>query len=353
MNEIRYAELCSGVGGGRLAFQRVGGYRHVYSNDWDKDENDKKQGWWANRVYTKHFGKENHSTDDIRKVKAEDIPDHDLLCAGFPCQAFSTSGKRLGFEDTRGTIFFEIARIIKGKRPPILLLENVPGLLNHDYGYTFATILEVLGRFGYRLEWQVIRSNWVGVPQTRPRVFIIGHLTGPRGCTGPILPITEDDLPDPKTDRSRNGYISRTITAGNADGWNARSTYVVVPKHARTFTAGGHSGGLHKEMNVVMEINRVAYGESQQDRLYHINGLAPPVPACRAPDKLKIITPDKKVRRLTEIEVERLQGFPDNWTNGIAMSKRYEVLGNAFTVDVIELLARKIKESINSKSRGI
>ena len=348
--EIRFIELCSGSGAGRLALERVGGFKHVFSNDWDYDREGKKQGWWANQVYVKHFGKENHSTDDIRDIKAESVPDHDLLVAGFPGQPFSTSGKRQGFEDTRGTIFYEIARIIRAKRPKILLLENVKGLLSHDEGRTFGVILEVLGNLGYWCEWQVIRSNWTGIPQTRPRVFIIGHLAATIGNRRQVLPVREDDLPDPKTSPSRNGFVAKTITVGNATGYNARSTYIVAPKHARTFTAGGHSGGLHREMNVILEINRVVYGESQQDRLYHVNGLAPTIPACRTDDKLKIITPEDRVRRLTEIEIERLQGFHDNYTEGVSKTKRYEIMGNSFTVDVIELLGRCIKRAYNVHS---
>ena len=146
LNEIRYASGFSGIGGFDLALDRVGGFKRVWSCDNNK---------YANEIYTKHFGEENHNPGDIEGVNTEDIPDIDLFCAGFPCQAFSVAGKRKGFQDTRGTLFFEICRITKAKRPTLLLLENVKGLLNHDRGRTFTIILQSLEELGYWCEWQV------------------------------------------------------------------------------------------------------------------------------------------------------------------------------------------------------
>jgi len=133
----------------------------------------------------------NHYSGDIRGVNPATIPDFDLLCAGFPCQAFSVAGKRKGFQDTRGTLFFEILRVAEAKRPALLLLENVKGLLNHDGGRTFTVILQSLDELGYWVEWQVLNSKHFGVPQNRERVFIIGHSRN--GGTKPIFPITEAD----------------------------------------------------------------------------------------------------------------------------------------------------------------
>ncbi|MEK7112875.1 MAG: DNA (cytosine-5-)-methyltransferase, partial [Patescibacteria group bacterium] len=139
----------------------------VYSNEWDK---------YASDIYKKHYGE--CDTRDITKVPSSDIPDHDLLVGGFPCQAFSIAGKRRGFEDTRGTLFFEIARILHDKRPRYFILENVKGLLSHEEGKTFQTILGVLTDLGYECEWQVLNSKNFGVPQNRERVFIVGHTRG-------------------------------------------------------------------------------------------------------------------------------------------------------------------------------
>ena len=127
--------------------------------------------------------------NDARSIETGDMPDFDLLCAGFPCQAFSIAGRREGFDDARGTLFFEIARLVKDKRPSYFLLENVPGLLSHDKGRTFHTILHTFSELGYHVEWKVLNSKDFGVPQSRKRVYIVGYLDG--RCAGKILPVPE------------------------------------------------------------------------------------------------------------------------------------------------------------------
>ena len=141
---------------------------------------------YAVQCYNENFG-ENHKPTDVTTIDWSKEPDFDLLCAGFPCQSFSIAGKRLGFDDTRGTMFFEIARCVREKQPRLLLLENVKGLLSHDQGKTFATILSTLDELGYDAEWQVLNSKDYGVPQNRERVFIVGHLRGQGG--GKVFPV--------------------------------------------------------------------------------------------------------------------------------------------------------------------
>ena len=149
---------------------------------------------YAIKVFNQHFP--NHQNyGDITKINPADLPDFDLLCGGFPCQAFSIAGKRRGFEDTRGTLFFDIARILKAKKPRLLLLENVKGLLSHDGGKTFRTIIATLAELGYDCQWQVCNSKNFGVPQNRERVFIIGHLRGqPRPQVFPLTGSNERNL---------------------------------------------------------------------------------------------------------------------------------------------------------------
>lgn len=174
MNEkFKFIDLFAGIGGFRIAIQNVFN-RHlkececVFTNEWDK---------YAVQTYNKNFST-NIIPTDIRQINEADIPEHNLLCGGFPCQSFSIAGKRAGFNDTRGTMFFEIARILKSKRPDYLLLENVKGLLNHENGKTFSTILQTLEELGYDVQWLVLNSKFHGVPQNRERVFIVGNLTG-------------------------------------------------------------------------------------------------------------------------------------------------------------------------------
>ena len=132
---------------------------------------------YAIQTYQSHFP-EHKNYGDITKINENELPDFDLIVGGFPCQAFSIAGQRKGFEDTRGTLFFDIARIIKAKQPRLLFLENVKGLLSHDGGRTFKTIISTLTELGYDVQWQVLNSKNFGVPQNRERVFIIGHLRG-------------------------------------------------------------------------------------------------------------------------------------------------------------------------------
>jgi len=176
---LKYLDLFSGAGGFRSAFEQIPGTECVGHCEIDVH---------ADKSYRALFHTEGEwFCNDARQIDTAGLPDFDLVCGGFPCQSFSIAGHRKGFEDTRGTLFFEIARILKARKPPFVLLENVPGLLSHDEGRTFAVILGALSRLGYHVEWQVLNSKDFGVPQSRQRVFIVGYLGA--GCAGKILPI--------------------------------------------------------------------------------------------------------------------------------------------------------------------
>lgn len=233
----------------------------------------------AIRTYKEHY--DHDSYGDATGIDADTLPRFDLLVAGFPCQPFSIAGGRRGFEDTRGTLFFDIARIIKAREPRFFILENVKGLVSHDGGRTFRTIITALDELGYDLQWQVLNSKDYGVPQSRERVYIVGNLGGtPR----------PEIFPSP---RPGNPYSTVGLTTKTAV--------------ARTLTAGGNSGGNHSGMTILR-------------------------------------TPDGD-RRLTPIEWERLQGFPDGWTVG-SDTQRYKQCGNAVSVPVVEYVARGVLELI-------
>ena len=275
MNEIRFIDLFSGIGGFRLGLQQAGGFKCVWSCD---------NSTWANSIYLRRFKPDRgeHFSADIRKVDENKVPNHNLLTGGFPCQAFSYAGKRRGFEDTRGTLFFEIARIVKAKKPSILLLENVHGLLTHNQGRTFGSILQTLDELGYDAEWQVLDSRgWI--PQRRRRIFIVGHLR--KRPTSLIFPIFEANEGCGQVDEE-TPYVSTLTKSYSADGYGVGRPHVIY----------------------------------DQPRF---EGKGP-------------------MRALTPLECERLQGFPDGWTLGIPQSRRYEVLGNAVTVNVIEFLGKRI-----------
>jgi DNA (cytosine-5)-methyltransferase 1 len=345
---MKYISLFAGIGGFDLALNRLG-HECVWANEWNK---------YAAEIYNRRFSDSSHlgeekterelssertgiesegsessvnggksapvlcDTRDIRTVPTSEIPDHDLLVGGFPCQAFSIAGKRRGFDDTRGTLFFEIARILKDKQPKFFILENVKGLLSHDNGFTFKTIISTLTELGYDLQWQVLNSKNFGVPQNRERVFIVGHIRGePRP---EVFPIGESDVGDNEKQLSgKETYGERDIKDNKGGGGyplptNTKLGYDLAEErndgirleHPKSKTARG----------------RVIKGASQSLKTSAQVGVI---------DKMRI-------RRLTPTECERLQGFPDGFTEGVSDTQRYKCLGNAVSVPVVEAIARRL-----------
>ena len=183
---IKYFDIFAGIGGFRSGLEKAGGFKCVGYCEIDK---------YAKKAYETLYDTRNEVYyDDARKIDPNELPNLDLICGGFPCQSFSIAGKRKGFSDTRGTLFFEIARIAAIKKPKYLLLENVPGLLSHNEGRTFATILSTLDELGYDVVWEVLNSADFGVPQSRKRVYIIGFHR--EKCSGKVLSFTDAN---PKT----------------------------------------------------------------------------------------------------------------------------------------------------------
>ena len=328
--EIRFIDLFGGVGGFRLGLERANSCISQ-SKKWEskerRDRTSNEQGtqfydrqntpfscvWYCDndkyavQTYNKNFGTD-HKATDIRGIQANDIPEHDMLCAGFPCQAFSIAGKRRGFEDTRGTLFFEIARILETKRPTYLFLENVKGLLSHEEGKTFKTILRTLDDLGYDIQWMVLNSKFFGVPQNRERVFIIGSL---RGKSRPkILPIKESNEVDIQQNKKLPEQISNTLRTNYGGGYS-NETYTLGRKESYALDSNYYKG-----------TNTLEKGRRQM--VYDKNS----------------------IRRLTPVECERLQSFPDNWTEGVSDTQRYKQMGNAVTVNVIEAIGRKLGDVI-------
>lgn len=228
---IRYLDMYSGIGGFRSALDEVGGFECVGYCEIDK---------FAKQAYeTLYDTKGEMYFEDARNICPDDLPDIDLICAGFPCQSFSLAGKQRGFDDTRGTLFFEVARVAAAKRPALLYLENVQNLLSHDKGWTFETILEVLDDIGYDVSWTVLNSANFGVPQSRNRVFITGFLRG--RCAGEIFAFSQAN---PKTLKQRlpgregnrvydsNG-LAITLTS-SAGGFGGRTGLYILPIKSKT-----------------------------------------------------------------------------------------------------------------------
>ena len=300
---LKFFDLFAGIGGFRLGMERAG-HVCVGSCEWDKN---------ARETYKKNFGSY-PEYDDAKDMHAQSLPSFDVLCAGFPCQAFSIAGKRLGFEDPRGNIFFEIARIAKAKKPSYLLLENVKGLLSHEKGDTFRTIISTLDEMGYDAEWQVLNSKYF-VPQNRERVFIVGHLRGER--TRQVFPLGDfNEISDKK--KLREKELSRTRSYSSAIDAN----YYKGPDGKRTL------------VQAVSIENTGANGRRIKD---------PGDPQfCLSQNCGVGIQSNSRIRRLMPIECERLQGFPDNWTIG-SDTQRYRQCGNAVTVHVVEYIAQELR----------
>lgn len=229
---IKYLDMFSGIGGFRSGLERIGGFECVGYCEIDE---------YARRAYEILYDTKGEMCfEDARTINPDMLPDVDVICGGFPCQSFSIAGKRRGFDDIRGTLFFEIARIAAVKKPALLFLENVPGLLSHDEGRTFATILSTLDEIGYDVWWQVCNSANFGVPQSRNRLYIIGY--NRKKCEGEILPFNQTN---PKTiirrlpgSEGRRVYSSEalgiTLTASSNTG------LYIIPIPVKSKTKNGY-----------------------------------------------------------------------------------------------------------------
>ena len=337
--------------------KQFGGRSENTSNQTRGEQPRKERQHERSDVHTESIGKPTYNNGqpprnygDITKINAEELPDFDCLVGGFPCQAFSIAGKRKGFEDTRGTLFFDLARILRAKQPRLFVFENVKGLLSHDSGNTFKTIIQTIDELGYDCQWQVLNSKNHGVPQNRERVYIVGHLRGtPRPEVFPIEGTNEKDIVqiNQPTHSNYRVYASdgisptlNTMQGGNKQPFIAaqrgRGEPPVQQLEARPDDITNTITSVQKD-NMVLDDT---YGTG----LREYKDTAPTLRTGRHGLK---VSDDVRIRRLTPIECERLQGFPDNWTaegidGPISDSQRYKMAGNAVTVNVVEAVFRRI-----------
>ena len=291
---MKFLDLFAGIGGFRLGMESAG-HECVGFCEIDK--------------YARASYKAIHNTEgeielhDITAVSDESIREFgsvDVICGGFPCQAFSIAGHRRGFEDTRGTLFFEICRFASILRPKYLFLENVRGLLNHDRGATFETIIRTLDGLGYDVEWQVLNSKNFGVPQNRERVFIIGHLRGE--CTRNVFPIGRntkqvDELP-------RESITTNTLTARYTAVGNG--SYIIESEQKKIKIKEATSQG-YAEAQIGDSVN-LSHPNSKTRRGRVGKQIAN---TLLTGESQGVVEPDFRIRKLTPRECWRLQGFPD------------------------------------------
>lgn len=300
MHKLRYIDLFAGIGGIRLPFNELG-YKCVFSSEWDKAACD---------TYEANFNE--RPAGDITKIPSEEIPQHDLLLAGFPCQAFSIMGKRQGFADTRGTMFFEIERILEYHRPPYILLENVKQLVTHDKGLTFRVILERLDKLGYKIHWKILNALDFGLPQKRERVIIVGFQSEKDWSKFNFdfekQPYNLADIIEPDSDVDPKLFISDHIKQKRAERIQGKEIFYPSVWHE------------NKAGNISILDHACALRTGASYNYQLING----------------------VRRPSSRELFRLQGFPDTYKIVVSHNEVRRQTGNSVAVPMIRMVAKKI-----------
>ncbi|PAF54761.1 DNA (cytosine-5-)-methyltransferase [Mycoplasmopsis agassizii] len=300
-------DLFAGIGGIRQGFQRQGG-RTVFSSEWDK---------FAQKTYRVNYGET--PSGDITKIDPEDIPDHDILLAGFPCQPFSNAGLKLGFEDARGTLFFNIASILKEKKPKAFMLENVKNLRTHDKGKTLKVILSILDQLNFYVpDPQVLNAYHFGSPQNRERIIIVGF--------------NKDYLPKNFTEYTYpKGEIDDHLTVGNILEKDVDERYTLSDKlwqghlqRKQSHQKKGNGFGFNlfnNESKYTSTISARYYKDGSEALIYQEG---------------------KNPRMLTPRECARLQGFPENFVIPVSNAQAYKQFGNSVNINVIEAVAKSM-----------
>tara|TARA_B100000609_G_C17149018_1_gene399828 strand:+ start:75 stop:1040 length:966 start_codon:yes stop_codon:yes gene_type:complete len=313
-----FIDIFAGLGGFRIALEK-NELKCVFSSEWDK---------YAQQTYALNFGELPHG--DITKVTNEQIPVHDCLCAGFPCQAFSISGKQGGFNDTRGTLFFEITRIVKSKKPKVLFLENVKNLEKHDSGKTLITIKNVINDLGYSCYSKVLNSSYFGIPQHRERLYMV--------CIRNDICIKQFEFPIPtyedvnlkdiiENDLEIEDYaINRLDIAIKGNPIienNLFKTKILKPIRIGTINKGGQGERIYSEEGHAITLSAYGGGVASKTGAYLI---------------------DNRIRKLSERECLRAQGFPETYEFPENMPKNqiYKMCGNSVSIPVIERIFNQI-----------
>ncbi len=374
-------DMFSGIGGFREGLTRAGGFTCVGHCEIDK---------YANRSYNALFDtKGEWFIEDARKADPSAMPDFQLLCGGFPCQTFSIAGSRKGFGDPRGTLFFELARLAEARKPPYLLFENVPGLLSHDGGRTFATILNTLDRLGYGVEWQCLNSKDFGVPQSRNRVYIVGYLD--ERCRGKVFPFTE--TAGGSLIQTHGGHQGERVyspeglsctLAANPGGFGGKTGLYEVGVPIKCATKTGYQMAQvgdsidlsyatvnSRRGRVGKEIAHTLTTGCQQGTV-EVRPVKNPIKSDLARNTERtgkpgapmhtLTTKDRhgvlyegRIRRLTPRECLRLQGWADDRIDTVLAiqsdNQAYKQAGNGVTVHVVEAIGRRIAK-MDAELRG-
>jgi DNA (cytosine-5)-methyltransferase 1 len=303
---LKFIDLFSGIGGFRLAFENVGA-NCVFSAEIDK---------YACATYKENF--DDDPFCDVSQLHPNDIPDFDILCAGFPCQPFSIAGERKGFSDTRGTLFFDIERIIHTKQPKAFILENVRGLINHDKGRTFKVILEILERkLNYKVFYQILNSKDFDVPQNRERIYIVGF--------------REHNVAFKFPDK-----LEQTIDLSHIKDTHLEGTQIseLAKSHIRTHLK------KHKRYEEIKDKPLLLAYEIRKSRAaFRFDDLSPCLTAKMGTGGNNVPIFVNEMRKFSTRECLRIQGFPESYTIAANTAQSYKQIGNSVSVPVIKKLA--------------
>ncbi len=309
-----------------MALQGLGG-KCVFTSEWDKE---------AQKTYRTNFGEQPHGDITSEETKSH-IPDgFDVLCAGFPCQAFSIAGRRGGFEDTRGTLFFDVAEIIRRKKPKALLLENVKGLVNHDKGKTLATILHVLRNdLGYFVPApRILNAKHFGVPQNRERIFIVGFRND--------LGVHDFSYPEPTGEAVTFEDVKEVLPVSVK--YYLSDTYLnTLKEHRRRHAEKGNGFGYEVIPDEGIANAVVCGGMGRERNLVYDDRLLDFTPVTRIKGQVN----REGIRKMTPREWARLQGFPDDFVISVADASAYKQFGNSVAVPVIKAVGNKIIKKLN------
>jgi DNA (cytosine-5)-methyltransferase 1 len=323
--KFKFIDLFAGVGGFRLAMQNLGG-KCVFTSEWDKE---------AQKTYRANFGEVPFG--DITKEETKKfIPDgFDVLCAGFPCQAFSIAGKRGGFDDTRGTLFFDVAEIIRRKKPKAIFLENVKGLRNHDKGKTLETILNVLRNdLGYFVpEPQIINARNFGVPQNRERIYIVGFRKDQK--------VTSFEYPKPLDKKVKFADVKEKKVV--ATKYYLSTRYMqTLHNHKERHANKGNGFGFEIIPDTGISNAVVCGGMGRERNLVIDNRITDFTPTTHIQGTVN----REGIRKMTPREWARLQGFPDSYVIPVADASAYKQFGNSVAVPAIQATAKNILDKI-------
>lgn len=316
-------DLFAGIGGIRMGFDYAFGddIKTVFTGEWDVH---------AQKTYRANFAEPKEIHGDITRIDEKDIPPHDILLAGFPCQAFSLAGHKRGFDDARGTLFFDVARIVKYHRPKVVFCENVKNLIAHDRGRTFRVITGILEELGYSVFYRVLNSKDFGVPQNRERIYVVAFRND----------IAPDEFIFPETTNTETVLRDVLETSAVSSKYYLSDVYLAsLRRHKERHAAKGNGFGYEVRSLSDVAGALVCGGMGRERNLIVDERLTDFTPVTHIKGKVN----REYIRKLTPREWARLQGFPDTFVLPVADTHLYKQFGNSVTVPVIEAIAEKIK----------